>query len=326
MTPEVRHLKDWKEVRDAFDSFPTPRLGMYLTSWIFRGLKSTEYDLEPRIERQSKGSDCDWAALESMLLVEFQSKARMYMNAYDLPDPQDKPSWLALMQHYGVSTRLLDFSYSPYVALYFALRERSGNERLCDAALWALDATAVEFAAKMIFEDAERRLEEHEAATTSQPLKRRTVSLHIEDAVTDRDLYENNHTRRDDRNRVAVAPPNIFRTNFIFRTRFNDEGFVDLALPPVQNRRLSSQQGVFLFNGAERRTFRDSLFTMMTVHKGEWCRLFHVSADALQEAERRLFQMNIHDLALFPDMEGLAAFIRRRSRLHFAPQVGTAKG
>ena len=40
--------------------------------------------------------------------------------------------WLALMQHYGAPTRLLDFTRSPYVACFFALEElkkRSGASR-----------------------------------------------------------------------------------------------------------------------------------------------------------------------------------------------------
>ena len=141
MNPTIARLDDWGQLATALDLFPPPKLafgpegGIDQTIWIFRGHKSTEYQLEPRIERENRGKDCDWSALESMLLVEFQSKARMYMNAYDLPDAPDKPSWLALMQHYGVATRLLDFSYSPYVALYFALRDRSEKEKRFNASL-----------------------------------------------------------------------------------------------------------------------------------------------------------------------------------------------
>ena len=37
--------------------------------------------------------------------------------------PANRLEWLALMQHYGTPTRLLDFTRSPYVACYFALEE-----------------------------------------------------------------------------------------------------------------------------------------------------------------------------------------------------------
>ena len=56
--------------------------------------------------------------------------------APNAPGVYEQASWLALMQHYGLPTRLLDWSASPLVAPYFALaKEHDG-----DAALWALDA------------------------------------------------------------------------------------------------------------------------------------------------------------------------------------------
>jgi hypothetical protein len=53
-----------------------------------------------------------------------------------MPPVQWRTEWFAIMQHYGAPTRLLDFTYSIYVAAYFALERVSES----DAAVWALDS------------------------------------------------------------------------------------------------------------------------------------------------------------------------------------------
>lgn len=63
---------------------------------------------------------------------EFQLKAWPLLERFPAGDWE----WYFLMQHYGLPTRLLDWTTASLVALYFALRENDGQN---DAAVWVLD-------------------------------------------------------------------------------------------------------------------------------------------------------------------------------------------
>jgi hypothetical protein len=60
----------------------------------------------------------------------------------------------------------------------------------------------------------------------------------------------------------------------------------------------------------------ESLSKMMEPCSG-WAKTFDIPIDLISEIEGRLFQMNIHEQSLFPDMEGLAGLIRQKIRLHW---------
>ena len=141
----VQVCPDWATIAREFDQLPKPAWRRdeegesYNQGWVFRGHKRESYPLKPSIERVFPF--CDWAEAEYKILREFQSKARMHMAPSLLPQTDHKLGWLAIMQHYGAPTRLLDFTYSPYMALYFALRKREENESSY-AEVWGIDAAA----------------------------------------------------------------------------------------------------------------------------------------------------------------------------------------
>ena len=53
--------------------------------------------------------------------------------------PMDHWEWYFLAQHFGVPTRLLDWTESSLFALYFAVRERQSGDEGGNAAVWILD-------------------------------------------------------------------------------------------------------------------------------------------------------------------------------------------
>jgi hypothetical protein len=106
--------------------------------WVSRGHSKFHRTLFPKIDRKPLDKIVDRAnkiALERQSIELFRSTARFFAS----PDEQnalmtDLPT-LMVLQHYGVPTRLLDWSESPYVATYFSVC----NDEGCDGEIWSFD-------------------------------------------------------------------------------------------------------------------------------------------------------------------------------------------
>lgn len=110
--------------------------------FFYRGHPDADWKLQSSLERVI---GTRWSAefatkVEERSLDIFMTKFHLY--DHENIQPSSKLSWLSLMQHYGVPTRLLDFTESPYLALYFAL-ESYRPETKKDFAVIAIDYTAI---------------------------------------------------------------------------------------------------------------------------------------------------------------------------------------
>lgn len=102
--------------------------------FLFRGINNTGYPLLPgffRLEHDHEGVHRKYRTDEATILKHFIHEAVALRSDYSLDDYYH---WMQLAQHYGLPTRLLDWTSNPLVALFFACSGAKGK----DAVIWIL--------------------------------------------------------------------------------------------------------------------------------------------------------------------------------------------
>ena len=106
----------------------------------FRGQPRCTWGLVPSLARNKNTS-----AAEAALIKRFKQNALTHLS----DRPASEWEWMFLMQHYRLPTRLLDWTESPLVALYFAIEQP--KHKKYDGALWCLDPIALNHHANIKF-------------------------------------------------------------------------------------------------------------------------------------------------------------------------------
>lgn len=122
----IIQLDAWKDYKLFVEQFSE--------NWAFRGQADAKWVLNNAIERTAFIKHHN--DIEKEFVAEFQRGARNYLSKDETPSHLIE--WLALMQHHGAPTRLLDLTKSPFIAAYFAFEICSGKKEE-SVAVWGIN-------------------------------------------------------------------------------------------------------------------------------------------------------------------------------------------
>lgn len=134
------HFTTWNDYKNV-----TQELSQ---NWVFRGQLNTRWELRDAIERTYFIKL--YPGIEADFVQEFKRGARNYLAKDETPEHLIE--WLALMQHHGAPTRLLDFSKSPFVAAFIAF-EACEEYHEKNIAIWAINSTFLKSKATELLAD-----------------------------------------------------------------------------------------------------------------------------------------------------------------------------
>lgn len=285
-------MKDWNDLFLINQDF--------LSKFVYRGQADSQWELATSIERfvnkiHSSGIDHVMPELyEQKTLEEFKWKYPVYALDEHIPIESEEIEWLTIMQHYGAPTRLLDFTFSPFVALFMAL----DNSFADFSSIWCVN--------------------------------QKIVNHYIEKKYMQDNNTNYTIEREINKYKYEYANKLINKGGFIR----NREKGVLLVSPQIANRRINAQQGLFAIPTNIEISFKDNLSifydvqNLITIDLSELIKYSNNSSGTHSQSDIILLKINIpfklryqltkmlklinitHE-TMYPGIEGLAKSMAR---------------
>jgi hypothetical protein len=257
--------KDWDHLfRLLFEGAHDQKLDRFRSPYVFRGMCG-RYDLRPSLHRLGHPPD-RLPLIEKAMFRNFQKYAH-----HEVPSGTSQWKWLSIAQHHGLPTRLLDWTFSPLIALHFATNEM--NKMATDGVVWMVDFVKCR---EYLPEDLQLVLKNHYAiGFSAEMLDGRFANIYdVENA------------------KGALGE------------------FVLFFEPPSLDPRIVNQFGLFsLMNQPEARL--DGWLEAHCDPEPSLARRIVIPAGLKWEVRDKLDQMNATERVVMPGLDGLSAWLKR---------------
>jgi hypothetical protein len=298
--------------------------------FLFRGQEFKSYNLEPTILRSYRGERVNVEEYQIYIEKHYRNFISALRGRFSEPfnAERDKYEIWALGQHFGLNTPMLDWTASPWVALYFAFRQdrfvkigKTDSKKEIqkkvdsfpeDRAVYFLNAKKV--IEGYYFQIRHYFLDCHNNNSISYPsrsigeydnrLLESVKSKSIDSARKIIDVYE-----QYGENIVGISDYTKKCCEYAIRKVNN---YFPQVISPIKgfNTRLVNQRGLFTYSPTP-----DSLEKeLMTIwqnmeHKDNTLLIKLLIPNKLRETIlEALYEMNINDLSLYPDIQGACTY------------------
>lgn len=275
---------------------------------VFRGY-SKQAELFPNIIREN-----DLRNREIELLADFEKYGLQYFSVNNAID------FMSFAQHFGLPTRLLDFTYNPFIALFFALFKQKGTNysyaddkeyyyiRYCDIreqlvfnslptilsiADEYVKADSFAFQCKKSIETIDRIIKSLSEAYDGDDQKTRQILMYFAT------IYRTTH------NQESINDPTLFRPFINDMLRKFEEKHILLIDANQCSSRIIMQQGLFMFPYSLDKEQHKEIIINNT-------NLIKIHKDTRDELIAYLETMGLNSFRLMPDLQSVCYAIKRK--------------
>ncbi len=268
----IIRVESWNELQEIlFKDWYNEQIGRYRAPHIFRGLSDSSYKLTTNLMRLGG----PYKELEPYLLMSFKRYSGRETINFD-----SLWYWMMLGQHYGLPTRLLDWSHSPVVALHFA----TANIRKfdIDGVIWVVNFSKTGCFLPEILKE---------------------TAINLETPIFPFEALDDALDASGDMRSLKTLSAAFKRLD-----ELSESEFVVLLEPPNIDERIQNQVALFSFMSDPTLAMDDWLAAQKI--PGLWNKIV-IPAELKVEIRDKLDRMNVSERILFPGLDSLCKLLTR---------------